>query len=382
MSKFYFVVHANGNIADVTTEGNRLYQGMTGVAQYHFKMAEEHNPGNVLPGDTVLINFSRPDGQRATDRMRYNENTNEWVCTSNGWETDIDIPGDHAVLNVSFEARRYSTIQAQKYVRVFTSGLTPINIYPSTSYVPLGIPSPIVDSILERLTGLEGDVADLTEETSGLQSSKVDKTTTIAGIDLEDDITASELKTALNVLEKKETPGSFVYTHLGNIQAEVPYTTEADAETIVFRGIGATVKCGTATEDDDAVNFEQFKDVAIPNGTDPLISEATGTIDIKYLGSGVKRLAGQWNASTNTPPLPNPPTNEYWGNVYDVTVAGTQFGIQFNVGDQIVGYQSLNDNTFYWGKTDNTDLVTSVNGRTGAITLTSPDIKPITDTYF
>lgn len=55
-------------------------------------------------------------------------------------------------------------------------------------------------------------------------------------------------------------------------------------------------------------------------------------------GGGGGRNLGNWNATTNTPTLPNPPTAPEYesGDYYSVSVAGTQFGIDFLVGERIV----------------------------------------------
>src|SRR6185437_7413077 len=45
---------------------------------------------------------------------------------------------------------------------------------------------------------------------------------------------------------------------------------------------------------------------------------------------------GTWDASTNTPTLANPPATATKGYYYVVSVAGTQFGLSFNIGDWIV----------------------------------------------
>jgi hypothetical protein len=79
---------------------------------------------------------------------------------------------------------------------------------------------------------------------------------------------------------------------------------------------------------------------------------------------------GVWNASTNTPSLVDGAGNN--GDVYQVTVAGTQFtpSISFEVGDKAV----YNGATGKFEKWDMTDSVTSVNGQTGVVSLDSDDV--------
>lgn len=76
---------------------------------------------------------------------------------------------------------------------------------------------------------------------------------------------------------------------------------------------------------------------------------------------------GTWDASTNTPTLVSPPASTTKGDYYIVSAAGTQFGIDFNIGDWIIS-----DGTS-WSKVDNTDLISSVFGRTGTIVAVATD---------
>lgn len=75
---------------------------------------------------------------------------------------------------------------------------------------------------------------------------------------------------------------------------------------------------------------------------------------------------GLWDAETNTPTLPSEP--EVSGQYWIVTTNGTQFGIDYSVGDWIIATPNG------WGKVDNTDAVSSVAGRTGNVVLTKDDV--------
>jgi hypothetical protein len=86
---------------------------------------------------------------------------------------------------------------------------------------------------------------------------------------------------------------------------------------------------------------------------------------------------GTWNASTNTPTLASGVGTK--GNYYIVSVAGSTNidGItDWNVGDWIIY-----DGTA-WQQVDNTDAVVSVNGETGAVSLTTSNIAEGTNLYF
>lgn len=75
---------------------------------------------------------------------------------------------------------------------------------------------------------------------------------------------------------------------------------------------------------------------------------------------GQVQYMGTWNASTNTPTL-NPLVPEERGHYYVVSAAGVFGGIDYAIGDWIIS------NGTEWQKVDNTDAVTSVFGRIGAI---------------
>ena len=86
---------------------------------------------------------------------------------------------------------------------------------------------------------------------------------------------------------------------------------------------------------------------------------------------------GTWNASTNTPALAS--GVGVAGNYYIVSVAGTTNldGItDWQVGDWVI-YQGSE-----WEKVDNTDAVVSVNGFTGAVSLSTSNINEGSNLYF
>lgn len=78
--------------------------------------------------------------------------------------------------------------------------------------------------------------------------------------------------------------------------------------------------------------------------------------------TGTLMYKGVWDASTAYPASPTT------GWFYKVSVAGNATGTQYDVGDQIIY------NGSGWDKIDNTEQVTSVAGRVGAITLATADI--------
>ena len=114
------------------------------------------------------------------------------------------------------------------------------------------------------------------------------------------------------------------------------------------------------------------------SATDSILS-AFGKVQgqLNALVGGVM-FKGVWNASTNNPTLTSSVGTQGW--YYIVNVAGNTDlnGItDWQVGDWAI----FNGST--WNKIDNTDLVTSVNGQTGAVSLTTDNISEgITNLYY
>lgn len=103
--------------------------------------------------------------------------------------------------------------------------------------------------------------------------------------------------------------------------------------------------------------------------------DATGKIPIAQIPSGITgtlQYQGVWNASTNSPTITSGVGTT--GFFYKVSVAGTTSidgHATWAVGDMII----FNGTT--WNFIDNNNSVTSVAGRTGAITLTEADIASL-----
>ena len=94
--------------------------------------------------------------------------------------------------------------------------------------------------------------------------------------------------------------------------------------------------------------------------------DSGGKVPVSQLPNSIMEYQGTWNADTNTPTLANGTGSP--GDVYRVSVAGTALSLTFNVGDYVI----YNGTT--WEKSDTTDAVSSVAGRTGDVTLTSSDV--------
>lgn len=97
--------------------------------------------------------------------------------------------------------------------------------------------------------------------------------------------------------------------------------------------------------------------------------DGSGKVPVSQLPSAVMTYEGVWNAFTNSPTLADGVGNA--GMVYRVGTAGTQNlgsgNISFEVGDYVIY------NGTVWEKSDTTDAVASVFGRTGIVTAQSGD---------
>lgn len=103
--------------------------------------------------------------------------------------------------------------------------------------------------------------------------------------------------------------------------------------------------------------------------TDNLSSKAdlvNGRIPYSQLPESAMEFKGTWNANTNTPTLVNG-TGDI-GDFYIVSVAGESLGQTFKINDRVVYDGSL------WVKLSGGE-VTSVNGKTGAVSLDTDDIS-------
>ena len=108
--------------------------------------------------------------------------------------------------------------------------------------------------------------------------------------------------------------------------------------------------------------------------------DAGGKVPVSELPAavlGALSYQGTWNASTNTPTLTSSTGTK--GYYYVVSVAGnTNLD---GITDWLVGDWAVYNGTV-WQKVDNTESVSSVNGQTGAVVLTTTNISEGTNQYF
>lgn len=117
-----------------------------------------------------------------------------------------------------------------------------------------------------------------------------------------------------------------------------------------------------------AIDAEYTGNKGVANGYAGL--DSAGKVPYSQLPSSIMSYLGVWNASTNSPTLADGTGDP--GDVYRVGTAGAQNlgsgSITFEVGD----YAIYNGST--WERSDSTDAVSSVAGKTGTVTLTKSDV--------
>lgn len=119
-------------------------------------------------------------------------------------------------------------------------------------------------------------------------------------------------------------------------------------------------------------------DAGVASGVATL--DGSGTVPTSQLPAAILgglNYQGTWNASTNTPTLVSSVGSK--GYYYVVSVAGST---NLNgITDWKIGDWAVYDGSA-WQKVDNTDSVSSVNGFTGAVVLTTSDVAQGTNLYF
>jgi hypothetical protein len=140
-----------------------------------------------------------------------------------------------------------------------------------------------------------------------------------------------------------------------------------DGSLIITLSTGVELNVGEVVAPDLA---ERIKVITNGGGTSQSVLDTLTSLQSQITAmAGFVNYEGTWNASTNIPTLTSSVGTK--GDYYVVSTTGTTNlnGITtWTQGDWAIFNGSA------WEKVDNTDLVTSVAGRTGAVTLTTSDI--------
>jgi len=141
-----------------------------------------------------------------------------------------------------------------------------------------------------------------------------------------------------------------------------------DGSLIIVFDDGREVNAGEVVPFDIA---ERIKVITNGGGTSQYVLDTLASLQTQINAiSGGLSYQGTWNASTNTPTLTSSSgTSNYY---YVVSVSGST---NLNgITDWVTGDWAIYNGTA-WQKIDQTNLVTSVAGRTGAVTLSNTDIS-------
>ena len=140
-----------------------------------------------------------------------------------------------------------------------------------------------------------------------------------------------------------------------------------DGSLVIVLDNGREINVGEVVPFDVA---ERIKVITNGGGTSQSVLDTLTSLQSQITAlSGFVNYKGTWNASTNTPTLVSSVGTK--GDYYVVSVTGSTNLNGITTWTQ-ADWAIFNGTA--WEKVDNTDLVTSVAGRTGAITLTTADI--------
>jgi len=143
-----------------------------------------------------------------------------------------------------------------------------------------------------------------------------------------------------------------------------------DGSLIISLSDGSEINAGEVVPFDVA---EKIKVIGNGGGTSQYVLDAIDNLQAQIDAvSGGLVYKGAWNASTNTPSLASSTGTNGW--YYVVSAAGSTN--LDGVTDWQVGDWAIYNGTA-WQKIDQTNLVTSVNGYTGAVTLTATDVGAV-----
>ena len=145
---------------------------------------------------------------------------------------------------------------------------------------------------------------------------------------------------------------------------------------LAYGGTGATTDSGARTS--LGLGTAAVLNAGVAGGVATL--DGSGTVPTSQLPGAVLgglNYQGTWNASTNVPTLASSVGSK--GYYYVVSTAGST---NLNgITDWKIGDWAVYDGST-WQKVDNTDAVSSVNGFTGAVVLTTTDVAQGTNLYF
>lgn len=170
-------------------------------------------------------------------------------------------------------------------------------------------------------------------------------------------------------------PKKLIVNGVGELDTVLEQTAEEVA--ITPSGDISSTNVGAAIAELDTEK-QAVSEKGVANGYAEL--DANNTVPISQLPAAVfggPKFIATWNANTNTPDLSSLSPNQ--GDYYRVQVAGTT--LLDGEDDWGVGDWAIYGGTA-WDKIDNSESVTSVNGKEGVVTLDTSEIPENGDLYF
>lgn len=253
------------------------------------------------------------------------------VTSVNSLTGDVVITPASLGLALVATSGNYTDLANKPTIPTKTSDLTNDSGFATTTDLNLGLADKV-----DKVTGKGLSTNDYTN----VEKTKLASIETGAEVNNISDINATDLT---------DGGDTILHTH------DSRYYTETEIDTLL-----------SAKQNSIGYTPENIANKDQPNGYSSL--DSGGKIPLANLPATLLKYIGTWNASTNTPSLINPDTSKK-GNVYTVSVAGTQFGISWKIGDWLI----YNDSGIP-EKSDNSDDVTSVNGQTGVVVLSKNDV--------
>jgi hypothetical protein len=278
------------------------------------------------------------------------------IVQPSNWNDDHELTGTIPVANGGTGA---STLTG--YVKGNgTAAMTASATVPSTDITGLGTMS-TQDSSNINVTG--GSISGTTVAGYVPTSTTITAGTGLTG---GGDLSANRTLAIANTTVTAAAYGSASKTLTATVNAQGQLTALADTNIAITN----TQVSGLGTA--------STRDAGVANGVATL--DSGGKVPVSELPAavlGALSYQGTWDASTNTPTLTSSVGTK--GYYYVVSVAGST---NLNgITDWLVGDWAVYNGTA-WQKVDNTDAVTSVNGLTGAVTLTTTNIAEGTNLYY
>ncbi len=212
---------ANGNLVDITTNANKIYEGAIATTEYHLTVENDWRAT-----DLVWLTFKRPDNLQGQFKMKRHETLPKWVLTTNGWETD----GGFGVLKTSALMKRYSTIQIGKIAVEKATEVINLFIHESAGYIPQNIEIEPAELLQEQINDLELDKVGRYDAINNGQDIPPHITFVQDGAKSENNIYYNFKSTGLNengllinlngallVLKNDNTQNEFLFTETGEI---------------------------------------------------------------------------------------------------------------------------------------------------------------------